>query len=68
MVSFLMDDPLIEEAPEFELIADNRVDLLNFRLQQEDSLGTNYLCTNGLVIRTIFTYTMSGSDPNKGRR
>lgn len=69
LLSFLLDDSLVEESPEFEIISDEtEMNLLSFRAHEDDSLGTNYLSEHGLLIRTLFTYTMSGSDPNKGRR
>ena len=68
-MSFLLDDTLVEDSPEFEIISDeNIMELFTLRAHQDGSLGTNFLLVNNLLIRTLFTYTMSGSDPNKGRR
>ena len=59
----------MEESPEFEKIFDeNEMNMLNLRAQQDGSIGTHFLSAHGLFIRTLFTYTMSGSDQSKGRR
>ena len=62
-----MDNSLAEESLEFEIISDeNQINLCSLQEHQDSSFDKSFLCSHGLMIRTLFKYNTSESDPNKG--